>query len=129
MILMSRRNNIKPLAPSKQPKYRNKKVVIDGITFDSHKEAEYYNYLKLLEERGKIKDLKCHPRFAVVQSARWNGKTLRMRYYEADFQFEKDGMTIVVDVKSEITRKNPVYTLKRQLFLLEYPEYEFEEWN
>lgn len=33
---------------------RSKKTVIDGITFDSKTEAEYYEYLKKLEEDKKI---------------------------------------------------------------------------
>ena len=39
-------------------KYKNKKTVYDGITFDSKKEAQRYSELKLLEKVGKIKNLK-----------------------------------------------------------------------
>ena len=38
-------------------KYRSKRTVIDGITFDSKKEANRYCELKLLEKSGEIKNL------------------------------------------------------------------------
>ena len=39
-------------------KYHSKKVNIDGITFDSKKEANSYCELKLLEKAGEIDCLK-----------------------------------------------------------------------
>ena len=44
-------------------KYNARKVEIDGITFDSLKEANRYSELKLLEKAGLIKDLTLQPRF------------------------------------------------------------------
>lgn len=38
-------------------KYHNRKTVIDGITFDSAKEARRYMELKLLERAGEISNL------------------------------------------------------------------------
>ena len=35
-------------------KYRNRKVSVDGITFDSRKEAQRYRELKLLLLAGEI---------------------------------------------------------------------------
>lgn len=39
-------------------KYGNKKTYVDGIKFDSLKEARYYIYLRSLAESGKIKGLR-----------------------------------------------------------------------
>ena len=50
-------------------KYKNKKVVIDNILFDSKKEANYYTYLKLLEKAGKIKNLELQKKFILQDSA------------------------------------------------------------
>ena len=111
----------------KIPKYRNKKTIVDGIEFDSIKEAQYYQELLLLQKSGEIKDLELQPKFELLPSVKWNGKTYGKRSYIADFMFKEDDKTVVVDVKSEITRKNPVYTLKKQMFLLRYPQYEFRE--
>lgn len=41
----------------KKSKYHAKKVEVNGITFDSKKEAKRYEELKLLERCGAIKDL------------------------------------------------------------------------
>ena len=38
-------------------KYRSRKVVVDGITFDSKKEAWRYRELHLLEQTGEISNL------------------------------------------------------------------------
>ena len=35
-------------------KYKNKKVEIDGVTFDSKKEAEYWRVLKTRQDFGEI---------------------------------------------------------------------------
>lgn len=38
-------------------KYNNRKTTVDGIKFDSIREAERYQELKLLEEAGEISHL------------------------------------------------------------------------
>ena len=42
-------------------KYRNKKTELDGIAFDSKREAERYAELKLLERAGEISYLQLQP--------------------------------------------------------------------
>lgn len=115
------------LEEDKPTKYRNKKTVIDGITFQSRKESNRYFELKMLQRIGGIYDLELQPKFEIISNVIWNHKTLRKRYYIADFTYYENGNKIVEDVKSVITRKNPVYTLKRQLFLLKYPGIVFKE--
>ena len=39
-------------------KYKNKKIEVDGIEFDSMLEARKYSELKLLQRARKIKDLR-----------------------------------------------------------------------
>lgn len=43
-------------------KYGNKKVEVDGITFDSKIEARYYQYLKQLKEQDIVKDFELQPK-------------------------------------------------------------------
>lgn len=107
-------------------KYRNKKTVINGITFDSKKEAERYALLKLLEKAGKITDLKMQQKFLIVPKA---GNNPRAHYYIADFTYTENGKKIIEDVKSAITKKNPVYRLKKALILYLYPDCEFREYE
>ena len=47
-------------------KYRNQKVTIDGITFDSLKEAGRYRVLKLLVKAKEIKDLELQKKFELT---------------------------------------------------------------
>lgn len=97
-------------------KYGSIKTVIDGITFDSKKEARRYAELKLLQRGKQISCLELQPRFKIVDGLKINGhKKMSDRYYIADFMYlDKDGNTIVEDVKGV---KTAVYTLKKHLFL------------
>lgn len=115
------------LKEDKIPKYRNEKTIIDGYTFASKKEANRYFELKMLQKAGEITALELQPKFEIVPAVVWNGKQMKARYYIADFSYYEKGNGIIEDVKSVITRKNPVYTLKRQLFLLKYPGIIFKE--
>jgi len=107
-------------------KYRNIKTEIDGILFDSKKEANRYFELKMLQKAGYIIDLELQPKFDICPRIRWNGKTLCKRVYIADFKYweVKSGMKVIEDVKG---KRTAVYNLKRSLFLNQYPEYIFKE--
>lgn len=103
-------------------KYLNKKVVVDNMTFDSKKEAKRYKMLKLLEKSGEIKELKRQVRFKLIDSMTApSGTKYRPTYYIADFEyFDKKNNYIVEDVKSDYTRKNPLYIIKKKLMLEKY---------
>lgn len=107
-------------------KYRNVKCVFSGIKFDSKKEAARYAELAMLERAGRISGLERQVRFEVCPKVP-GLKGSRARYYVADFVYAEDGKKVIEDVKSLITKKNPVYTLKKQLVQVKFPEYEFRE--
>lgn len=103
-------------------KYHNIKTEKDGIVFDSKKEANRYVELKLLERFKKIKDLELQPVFLLIPAFEKNGKKYRKTEYIADFKYydnEKQEW-IIEDVKSEITKKDKVYRLKKKLFEWQY---------
>lgn len=102
-------------------KYHSKKITIDGIVFDSRKEANRYCELKLLERAGKIKDLSLQHKFELQPSFKKNGKTIRAITYVADFvYFDLERMANVVeDVKGFKTKE---YQLKKKLFEYKYPD-------
>ena len=106
-------------------KYKNIKVKdIDGISFDSKKELARYNELKILLTVGEITELERQKKFEVCPKT----KTERASFYVADFVYKnKKGENIIEDVKSKITKKNPVYILKRKLVKYLYPDYIFIE--
>lgn len=104
-------------------KYKNVKTEVEGITFDSKKEAARWGELSLLSKAGKIENLVRQKNFLLVPK----GKDERPVYYVADFVYEEDGKMVCEDVKSPITRKNPAYIIKRKLFKYLYSGYEFRE--
>jgi len=108
-------------------KFGNRKVEVDGICFDSAKEARRYRELSLCEKAGAIQKLELQPRFILQESFKQNGKTHRKIEYIADFRYVENGQTIVEDVKSFITKKHPVYALKKKLLLKKYPDINFLE--
>lgn len=101
-------------------KYHNKKVVINGIKFDSKKEYSYYLKLKLMEQAGLIWNLELQKKYILQSSFTFNGKIIREISYKADFVYEdKDGLH-VIDVKGGNATKTDVYKLKRKLFIKKY---------
>jgi len=109
----------------KRHKYNAKKVVVDGIKFDSKKEAKRYIELKTLEKVGKIRELKLQPVFLLQEGFYRNGKAIRQITYRADFEYiDERGQRVVEDVKGV---KTDVYKIKKKLFLKKYPEIEFRE--
>lgn len=100
-------------------KYRNTKIIIDGIEFQSKKESLRYKELKLLERAGLIKDLELQKEYILQNKFKINNKTVRKISYIADFSYisTKDNKLHVVDVKGF---KTDVYKLKKKLFEYKY---------
>ena len=100
-------------------KYKNKKITVDGQTFDSKKEANRYQELLLLEKAGAIKNLSRQVKFVLIPSQRdENGKVIeRECSYKADFKYEEGLKTVVEDVKGFRTKE---YIIKRKLMLYQY---------
>lgn len=93
---------------ARRSKYNNKKTTLDGIKFDSKKEAKRYAELKLLQKAGLITSLELQPRIPLV----CNG--VQIGSYIADFSYMEKGRCVVEDVKSPAT-KTPVYNLKKKI--------------
>lgn len=107
-------------------KYRNKKVVRNGITYDSKKEAERHALLRLLERAGKISNLQRQVKFVLIP-AQYEPDTVGKRggvkkgklierecSYIADFVYEENGKKVVEDTKGFRTAD---YKIKRKLML------------
>lgn len=105
-------------AQARDHKYNAKKTTIDGVTFDSKKEAQRYTVLQARVSAGEIHALQPQPRFELQPAFKdVRGKTVRAIYYVADFQYVENGHIIVEDVKGMETA---VFKLKRKLFLYRY---------
>ncbi len=98
-------------------KYYSVKTTIDGIPFDSKKEANRYCELKLLERAGEIGGLQRQVKFELVPPYTINGRKVRKMEYKADFTYQENGQLIVEDVKGF---KTDVYKIKKKLFEYKY---------
>lgn len=106
----------------KENKYKNKKVIYNGIKFDSIKEKNRYMQLLYLEKAGLIKDIKLQYEFELQPAFTLNKKKIRKITYIADFYYYDNNLNdyVVEDVKSEITKKDKTYCLKKKLFQYKY---------
>jgi hypothetical protein len=101
-------------------KYKNKKCEFDGLKFDSHAERDRYQYLRLLERAGHISNLRCQPRFLLVEQFRRKGRLFLAEFYIADFEYREDYKSVVEDVKGVSTS---TYMGKRKHFLKLNPRF------
>lgn len=117
----------------KAPKFRNKKIKVNDLTFDSKKEFERYLFLKKAEENGEITNLQRQVRFELIPAIKTTETTQlktkskvvekvvqKATYYFCDFQYEKDGEIITEDVKISPKMLPKDYRLKEKLMLWRY---------
>lgn len=92
-------------------KFRARKVLVDGITFDSQREGLRYLELKTIQDQGKISELELQPKFRCIVNEK------KICDYFADFRYYDHDSSVFIqeDVKSEYTSKNPIYRLKKKL--------------
>lgn len=113
----------------RKSKYHNSKVIVDGESFDSIKEARRYQELKLMQSAGMINGLKRQVKFVLIPAQREPDTTgkrggkkkgaliERECAYYADYAYyTKEGNYVVEDVKSEAT-KTEQYKIKKKLMM------------
>jgi len=106
----------------KKNKYMNKKITVNGITYDSKKEMVVLQDLKSKQEKGEIQDLKIKPRYELISSFKdCLGKHERGAFFTPEAYYTKDKVEYVVEVKSKMTAKLPDYILRRKMFKQKYP--------
>ena len=94
-------------------KYGNRKVSVNGIKFDSMREANRYVELSLLQRAGEISDLRLQVPFELVPKQKDSkGRVIREIRYIADFVYIEKGKCIVEDAKGVRTKE---YALKKKL--------------
>lgn len=112
MIIDKRGTFLKQQKPTRN-KYGAIKTCVDGIYYDSCKEASYYKELKLRIAAKEISSLEIHPRYEI----RVNGT--QVCYVELDFVFNDkiEKRTRYIDVKGRDTQLS---RLKRKLIQAQY---------
>lgn len=131
-INLSRQEAKAILAKPKRTKYGATKTMVDGILFDSAKEAKRYSELKVLERGGEISHLELQPKFylfgsngqVIIKSDRYpNGRRATWR---GDFSYfcSKRNKRICEDVKGVRT---DLFILKKAIVSACYPGLEIVE--
>ena len=87
------------------PKFRNRRVTVDGVTFDSAGEARRWAELQI----------------PIVVNGR------KICAVVLDFRFFEGNATVVEDHKSRFTSKLPVWRLKKKLLQAVYPGLQIRE--
>jgi hypothetical protein len=109
-------------------KYGNHKVTVDGLTFDSKREAKRFLELKILEKAGKISGLQRQKKFLLIpaqyepettgpRGGKIKGKLLEREVaYYADFvYFDEEEKDFVIEDTKGVRTKD--YIIKRKLML------------
>lgn len=114
-------------------KYNNKKVEYNGILFDSKKEKDRFVFLKDAEEQGLISNLQRQVKFELIPAIKEKyikhlktkekecERTVQLAIsYTCDFQYEKDGVVVVEDIKPSPALIPKEFVLKEKLFRYKY---------
>tara|TARA_R110000851_G_scaffold327364_1_gene496780 strand:+ start:384 stop:707 length:324 start_codon:yes stop_codon:yes gene_type:complete len=89
-------------------KYKNIPTELDGINFDSKKEARRYQDLKLLQMGNVISNLEIQPVIPLMVNGTKIGR------YTGDFKYIENGKEIIEDVKSTATKTRD-YMLRKKI--------------
>lgn len=119
-------------------KYGNEKIEVDGIQFDSKKEARRYLELTLMQQAGEIEALELQKEFELIPAQyeyfeRYGKTGKRLKdgkrcieqgcTYKADFVYLQNGQQVVEDVKGFRDPRSAGYAkfvIKRKLMLWRY---------
>lgn len=117
----------------KRQKYNNKKVEYNDIPFDSKKEKDRFVFLKEAEEQGLISNLQRQVKFELLPAIKEKyikhlktkekecERTVQLAIsYTCDFQYEKDGVMVVEDIKPSPALIPKEFVLKEKLFRYKY---------
>lgn len=111
--------------PPKRHKYNARKTTVDGLTFDSQKEADYYCQLKIRVLAGEVENFELQPEFVLQEEFIRDGRKYAPIIYRADFKLiYPDGREEIVDVKGHKTRE---YRMKKKMLMARYPDLWFTE--
>lgn len=113
---------------SGKTKYGNKKVEYDGLKFDSKKEMQRYIVLKKAEQDGIISNLRMQVRYELIPAVKQTyikylktkdkecEKTIQLPItYTCDFQYIKDGVLVIEDVKASPKMLPKEFVLKEKM--------------
>jgi hypothetical protein len=110
----ARRAGLGLLAQPRAHKYHAEPTIIDGMRFDSKKEATRWGWLRYKQKVGELRDLRRQVRYPLSVVNLATGEITECGAYLADFVYVDvaSGALVVEDVKGFRT---PLYRLKCRL--------------
>lgn len=118
-------------------KYGNRKILAlfrnERVEFDSIKEFERAKELEMLEKAGQVSNLRRQVKVKLLDGfyIKKNGKSHKLQdiQYVADFVYTEKDKTVIEDVKSDITKKEKTYGIKKKMVLsIISDKHIFREW-
>ena len=110
-------------------KYGAKKTEIDNIKFDSKVEAQFYEYIKSLKDKGEVLEFECQPKYLLQDSFKHNGKTIRKIEYIADFRVVyANGEEWVYDIKGMKPLPDNIIKVKMLKYLNRDINFSYVKW-
>lgn len=109
-------------------KFGNRKTAVDGVLFDSAKEARRYQELRILERAGEISNLERQPKFKLaigdrpilIRSDRYpNGRQASVKF---DFAYFDGTHRVIEDVKGGKATRTEAYALRKAVVEAMYPK-------
>lgn len=122
------------VAKAKRSKYGAVKTTVDGIVFHSAKEARRYTELKLLQQAGRIRNLRLQRRYVLcalvvdradcrdVNAGAIANRRVPIGHYIGDFEYEESYLGQVWNLIVEDSKgmRTAMYKLKKRLFEAQY---------
>ena len=102
-----------------------------ALIFDSRKEYRRWEELKLLQRAGEISDLLRQVKWIIADATVYGDEKIREIAYKADFQYTRNGRTVVEDVKpfdekSQKYMTTKDFAIKWKMLKQKYPGVLFE---
>jgi hypothetical protein len=104
----------------RRSKYRNMRVIVDGLKFQSKREAKAWCDLKHRERAGEISELRRQVPYQLYASTECGGIVAPICKYVADFVFidNRTRETVVADAKGGCI--TPMFRLKQKMMRICY---------
>lgn len=107
-------------------KYNARKTEIDGVVYDSGKEARRHQELILMAKSGLISELEVKPAFILQEAFRdAYGRWHRKISYEADYAYTQDGQRVVEDTKGGKATQTDAFRMRFKMAQKKYPDCKF----
>lgn len=123
--------------PVKRSKFGAKSVTVDGLRFDSKREASRYAVLKVRMQAGDIRRLRCQPRYALcpliiehgdvrdINTGSNSPRRCPVSEYVADFEYEESdrgygGISWRLVIEDTKGVRTDIYKLKKRWFETQY---------